>query len=131
MFHKTKSSHIDGEAKLLICLIMQKFDNYNDEYKMVSNSILKQNSIWVQHFTENYSIDDISEMTKSIDIAEPKIQQLIELLFEDNLINLIEDGSEEIEQKFEYLLFKFERSLRPKKLPLQAILNRKGVVLFT
>ena len=45
LFDKTKSSEIDGEAKLLICLIMQKFDNYNDEYKMVSNSILKQNSI--------------------------------------------------------------------------------------
>ena len=69
-------------------------------------------------------------MTKSIDIAKPEIQQLIELLFDDTLVNLIEDGSEEIEQKFEYLLFKFERSLRPKKLPLQAILNRKGVVLF-
>ena len=41
--------------------------------------------------------------------------QLIELLFDDKLVNLIEDGSEQIEQKFEYLLFKFERSLRPKE----------------
>ena len=48
--------------------------------------------------------------------------QLIELLFDDKLVNLIEDGSEQIEQKFEYLLFKFERSLRPKQL----LTNRKG-----
>ena len=61
-------------------------------------------------------------MTKTIDIAEPKNLQLIELLFDDKLVNLIEDGSEEIEQKFEYLLFKFERSLRPKEL----LTNREG-----
>ena len=89
-----------------------------------------QNSILVQHFIENFSIDDISEMTKSIDMAEPKNQQLVELLFDDTLSNLVEDGSEEIEQQFEYLLFKFERSLRPKKSPIQWIQNRKGIVLF-
>ena len=54
-------------------------------------------------------------MTKSIDLAEPSIQHLVELLFDDTLSNLVKDGSEEIEQQFEYLLFKFERSLRPKK----------------
>ena len=109
---------------------MQKFDNYEDEYKTVSSFSMIQNWISVQHFIENFSIDDISEMTKSIDMAEPNIQQLVELLFDDSLGNLVEDGSEEIEQQFEYLLFKFERSLRPKKLPIRIIQDRKGVVLF-
>ena len=43
LFEKTKSSDIDGEAKLLICLIMQKFDNYEDEYKTVSSFLMIQN----------------------------------------------------------------------------------------
>ena len=65
-------------------------------------------------------------MRKSIDVAEPKHLELIELLFDDKLVNLIENRSEllisqEIEQKFQNLLLSFERSLRPKE-----IIKRKG-----
>ena len=116
---------IDGEAKLIICLIMQKFDNYKDEYKTVSY-LLKTKVIFEQHLTKNYTIDDICKMRKSIDVADQKHLELIELLFDDKLVNLIENRSElvisqEIEQKFQNLLLSFERSLRPKE-----IIKRKG-----